>query len=194
MSRSPATAELTDALPVLSGPGESRPRGWHRDLLPHPDVRLATRGLHLAATPLRAMESAASHAESLLDRSAQLVESLEHFSEHTRRQSLASVLSWRSVYSVLSWFSAGSILSVGSAASFGSVASAGSILSIGSTGSILSVGSVGSVGAIGGVGRWGRRSLVGPSGPTGDDPVRLIRQSATLLGVAALAAAVLRPR
>jgi hypothetical protein len=107
--------------------------------------------------------------------------------------SIGSVLSFRSA------LSAGSILAIGSAGSILSIGSAGSILSIGSAGSILSIGSAGSILSIGSTGAV---LSIGESAPTGTDTDPrsngrtastggMIHRSATIIGAAALVAAVL---
>jgi hypothetical protein len=111
--------------------------------------------------------------------------------------SLASRSSHRSAWSVLSGWSAGSAVSLWSFGSVLSIGSAGSVLSIGSVGSILSIGSAGSVGSIGSagsvfaIGASGQRP---PGSSSGDDArhLALVEPGATLLGLAALAAAARR--
>lgn len=89
--------------------------------------------------------------------------------------------------SIASMGSAGSIASIGSVGSILSIGSAGSILSIGSAGSVLSIGSVGSVASI------GSGFSVGALGGWGEHRTRVVEVGATLLAVAALATATLRP-
>jgi hypothetical protein len=111
-----------------------------------------------------------------------------------RPGSFASRSSHRSAWSVLSGWSAGSAVSLWSFGSVLSIGSAGSILSIGSVGSILSIGSAGSIGSIGSAGSV---LAIGGSGqrPVGASPgddarhLALVEPGATLLGLAALAAA-----
>jgi hypothetical protein len=102
--------------------------------------------------------------------------------------SLASRSSHRSAWSVLSGWSAGSAVSLWSFGSVLSIGSAGSVLSIGSAGSVGSIGSAGSVFAIG---ASGQRP---PGSSSGDDArhLALVEPGATLLGLAALAAAARR--
>lgn len=136
-------------------------------------------------------------------RSGRLVRSLDVSAEQTLDRNTRNMASRRSVLSTssdlsvlsagsdLSVLSAGSILSFGSAGSMLSIGSAGSILSIGSAGSILSVGSAGSILSIGSVGSiLTRARAFGIGADTADHQERRVRSVATLLAVAALAAAL----
>jgi hypothetical protein len=78
---------------------------------------------------------------------------------------------------VASLGSALSVLSIGSVGSIASIGSAGSIASIGSAGSVLSIGSVGALPGSRAATTTGRRRLT------------VVDRGATLLGLAALAAA-----
>jgi hypothetical protein len=85
------------------------------------------------------------------------------------------------------------LYSIGSVGSVLSIGSAGSILSIGSAGSILSIGAAGSVASIGGTGEGplGEERPPDANGGAVDRPHRFtIERGATLLGVAAILAAV----
>jgi hypothetical protein len=92
--------------------------------------------------------------------------------------------------------SAGSLWSIGSAGSILSIGSSGSILSIGSAGSILSIGSAASVGSLlsfGSVGSVASALSVGAVGGWLERPGQVVQAGATVLAVAALASAALRP-
>lgn len=119
-------------------------------------------------------------------------------------RSFRSTASHRSAWSIGSLLSFASMGSIASALSVGSIGSAGSVLSIGSTGSILSIGSAGCVLSIGSTGSILSIGSAGDRDPTSrladhpdadggaaGRPHRLtIRRGATLLGMAALLAAI----
>jgi hypothetical protein len=92
--------------------------------------------------------------------------------------------------------SSGSLWSIGSSGSILSIGSSGSILCIGSAGSVLSIGSAASVGSFlsfASIGSVASALSVGAVGGWLERPGKVVQAGATVMAVAALATAALRP-